>query len=291
MITDAPTPRARQRFAVRMPRSTVCVRSRGTAMSEMVLVLPLILFVLVMLLFFGRGMVRVQHALVMDRYATWRQVYASPGPAWTLEQGTDAYNQTFFGGKAQSIGRDLSDELPNDAERELSQLIGDVHPEAQIMVDEVHETLPGGLTTRFRTLHANTQKVYEPFVRPVRHAHTRLAGDWKFVNSFRDMTDRGWRDFENDPVTHAWPPENAVMGQWQPWPSHGAWWPRGLPVSLLLAVREALFDDLDTALENIQNNDNPLAAELRNVLVREPGYGGPTVLFAADDATPAQPQP
>jgi len=44
---------------------------RATAMIEMVLALPIIFVTLSLLFFVGRGVVRVQHALVMDRHDAW----------------------------------------------------------------------------------------------------------------------------------------------------------------------------------------------------------------------------
>lgn len=44
---------------------------RATAMIEMVLALPIIFITLSLLFFAGRGVVRVQHALVMDRHDAW----------------------------------------------------------------------------------------------------------------------------------------------------------------------------------------------------------------------------
>ncbi len=253
-------------------------------MTEMVLVLPLIVFVLAMMLFFGRGMVRAQHALVMDRYATWRSVYDGPGPQWMIVPGTQAYNETFFGGKASQITRWLDDEFPKDAEDEIIAVVSEAGPEAADLVNTVYEMLPGGQTTGFATEHTNTVAIYKPFEGAIRHRHTRAGNDWKFTNSFRDVEGRRWRDFRNDPrPAREFPPDDAVMGQWQPWPSHGNWWPGGLPVSILMAMREGLYDDLDQALENIQNNDNPLAGELRELFVREPGYRGATVYWVADD--------
>jgi hypothetical protein len=258
-------------------------RARGAAMTEMVLVLPLILFVLAMMIFFGRGMVRVQHALVMDRYATWRAVYNAPGPRWQLQPGTTAYNQAFFAGNAAEISRWLDDEFPKDAEEEVIVQMSQAGPDAEALILEVYNVLPGGLTTGFSTTHTNTVPIYDRFDGPVRHRHTRAGNDWKFTNSFRDIEGRSWRDFRNDPrPPRDFPPTDAAMGQWQPWLSHGVWWPGGLPVSLLLALREGLYDDLDSALERIQNNDNPLAGELRELFVREPGYGGATVYWTSE---------
>ena len=96
----------------------------AVAAIETVLVLPIILAFLIMLLYFGRGIVRLQQARVMDRYEAWRKAahvnivvaqaetdYYRDGPAGTRLgpaglQSTDntQLNQTFFGGHAASIG-------------------------------------------------------------------------------------------------------------------------------------------------------------------------------------------
>ena len=285
MTTHHDEPRARRAWRNRMHHSPLTTHhSLGAAMTETVLVLPLLVFVLAMMVFFGRGMVRAQHARVMDRYATWRAVYGAPGPQWMIETGTQPYNQTFYGSKASELVRFLGDELPRDAEEELTAVVQQQSADAGTLLSKMYEVMPGGLTTGFRTSHTNTVAIYEKFEGPVQHRHTRAGNDWKFTNSLRDFEGTSWKDFYNDPMAaRPFPPDDAVMGQWQPWPSYGNWWPGGLPVSLLLATREGLFDDLDTALENIESNGNPLAGELRQLFVREPGYRGATVHWTQDD--------
>ena len=46
-------------------------RCRGSAMTETVLVLPLIFIVLALLFFFGLAMTRLQRSSVTDRYEAW----------------------------------------------------------------------------------------------------------------------------------------------------------------------------------------------------------------------------
>ena len=90
------------------------IKIRATAMIEMVLALPIIFVTLSLLFFAGRGVVRVQHALVMDRHDAWnkaahlvtdtptdihvllrsyRQSYATlpVGPAQTNDQLDEAF--------------------------------------------------------------------------------------------------------------------------------------------------------------------------------------------------------
>lgn len=268
--------------------SPFTARRRGAAMTEMVLVLPLLVFVLAMMIFFGRGMVRAQRALVMDRYATWRTVYGAPGPQFAAQPGTTSYNETFFAGQASAIEMSLDDELPKEAEDDMLDAVADVdNGDTLAMVTEIYTLLPGGLTTRFETTHENTVAIFQPFEGPLNHRHTRAGNDWKFTNSFRDIEGVMWKDFYNDPrAPRAFAPEDAAMGEWQPWGGHVNWWPGGLPVSLLLAIRESLYDDLDSSLEKIENNNNPLARELREIFVREPGYRGATVHWTdADDSS------
>ena len=50
-------------------------------MTETVLVMPFLIVIFALLIYFGRGMVRVQHTQIMDRYEAWRQASAdAPGP-------------------------------------------------------------------------------------------------------------------------------------------------------------------------------------------------------------------
>ena len=55
-------------------------RNFGSAMTETVLSLPLILLILALLVFFGLNMQRLQRVAVVDRYEAWRQIVDAPGP-------------------------------------------------------------------------------------------------------------------------------------------------------------------------------------------------------------------
>jgi hypothetical protein len=79
-------------------------RRRGAAMSEMVLVAPVLLLVLVLLFYFGALMPRTERALMMARYETWRAAEANaPGPAGDPTSGHAHLNEAFFEGYARSL--------------------------------------------------------------------------------------------------------------------------------------------------------------------------------------------
>lgn len=260
----------------------------GSAMSEMVLVLPVLLLVFAFLLFFGRAMVQAQRARVVDRYAAWQMTHEAPGPAWQLNQSPETLqlNDAFFTGKAAQMDRFIEDDLPRDAEQYLTNAAGSLSADGEQLAEEVFGRLPGGRTVGFETRHETSVPAYQQFNKTITHRHTRMDNDWKFSNSFRDIEGTSWRDFPNSPLDKDWPPSDTVWGQWQPWPTHGNWWVGGLPVSLMTAVREALYEELDQPLTSLQVGGNVLAGQVRYMLVSQPGYGGPTIHLNDDTDTP-----
>ena len=116
------------------------MQAKGTAMSEMVLVVPFLLVVVAYVFYFGRGMVRVQRAQVMDRYEVWRQVSRTPGgPKYTEPTGRDngpQLNDTFFAGNAISVNDsgDTWQYFPDDAPLELVQQISAFSGDAAMLI-------------------------------------------------------------------------------------------------------------------------------------------------------------
>ena len=76
-------------------------------MTEMVMVSSILILIFAWLLYFGRGMMRAQHAIVMSRYEVWRSTANAPGPrpVGTIPgSGTNRqFNYTFFDGTAEDI--------------------------------------------------------------------------------------------------------------------------------------------------------------------------------------------
>ncbi len=113
-------------------------------MTEMVLVLPLLVFVLALLLLFGRAWVRVQHATVMDRYEAWRQAAHAPGPHAVDPGPNEAMNQMFFAGNADEVEYQGSRFFPPDATEDLADWAGQKNPDTREFIEMVTEHLTSG---------------------------------------------------------------------------------------------------------------------------------------------------
>lgn len=265
---------------------------RGAAMSEFVLVLPLLVVIFALLLYFGRLMVRVERASQMARYETWRNVQQAPGP-YVADPGQGVndtgsnqplMNQTFFGGKATWVRRGLNGTgFPNDPYDQMIQAAGKVGPDAQVATQALMYRPDGdlryssGRTEGFSVFYQNTLDAWnrinaisrvenpvnpETEDTPLKRRHQRIGTDWSFTNSWK----------ANDPL---WP-SNLGGGD----ANH----PRG--------VRDAFFTDFDTQLDALDGPGNPeygngggpeqptgdtLAGLVRNMYLATPGYRGPTV--------------
>ena len=235
----------------------------GTAMGEMVLVLPLLLVIVALLVFFGRGVVRVQHAQVMDRYEAWRQAAASPGPAAQAPDDNPQLNQLFFGDNAASIEYAGNDYFPGLAvDRLIDAAITRNVPDHYQLPELVEAATAGnapGRTVTFTTTHSNSVPLWERFNRPTRHRHTRIGNDWAHVN--------GW----TAPPGSA--QDNPVSGQWlggsADWRRAGPYGPNVLP-----PIRDVFFPEFDADLANV---GNPLAEAIRSMYLSQNGYSGPNV--------------
>ncbi len=222
-------------------------RRRGTAMTEMVLVCPFLILIFVLLMFFGRGMVRVQHAQVMGRYEAWRQASVNaPGPHPQVTHGHVLMNQTFFNENADGIGYDANGWFPPQAADALIEETNARSADAGALATDVANQFPRGRTVRFTVNHDQPIRMLRGFEGSVRHRHTKVAGDWRFANRWRQTS----------------------RGEWEP--ARGG-------ESMLGPLRDVFYDGFDLDLQTLQDRDNGLAAALRRMYLAEPGYRGPTV--------------
>lgn len=84
---------------------------RGTALVEMVMVLPFLAFMVGMIFFFGWAMANQQEVRVADRYLAWRNAYNSEFANQnntTIPTPAADPNQAFFNGQAVLTGSDTS---------------------------------------------------------------------------------------------------------------------------------------------------------------------------------------
>lgn len=86
-------------------------RARGTALIELVMIVPLIALIIGLTFFFGRAMVNQQHVRAAARYAAWRDLHnrsavadGESGAPNVVHVDYDHLNQTFFDGEASDPG-------------------------------------------------------------------------------------------------------------------------------------------------------------------------------------------
>ena len=228
----------------------------AAVISEMVLAMPLLVLILVLLFYFGRGMVRVQRAQVADRYQAWLEVGRGPGPG--RDGATEQLNQVFFARNAESLDIDQADQFPAESTEELVEAVGAVDADAALLAERLAAALPSGRLVRLEAVHGETVPVWRQFEGPIRHTHVRIEHEWRFVNGWR-------RDTELAP---------------QPWPSHEAWYAGGSAASILSPLRRTFFSELDDRLDEL-DPDGPAGDMIRMIVglyAADPGYAGPTIL-------------
>ena len=225
-------------------------------MGEMVLVLPLLFVILALLFYFGRGIVRVQHAQVMDRYEAWRQAAGAPGPAAGGGVGSDQLNQLFFGANADSIDYDASGWFPPQAADGLVDAAVERQAPLEYRFPELVQAAvaraDNGRTVAFATRHSNSVPLLGQFGGPIRHGHTRIGHDWAHVNGWSVTTQSA----------------GGLLGVRQ-WNRAGPYGP-----NIQAPVRDVHYPTFDADLAAV---GNPLAQAIRGIYLSQPGYGGPNV--------------
>ncbi len=229
-----------------MKKSTQHARA-GTAMTEMVLVLPFLVFILLLVMYFGKGVVRLQHAQVMDRYEAWRLADGAPGPAANVQGGSAMMNQSFFGGAAQSVSADYSSAFPTDAADEFELMASNVSTDAKNLVTEAFDDFPKGATATMTTTHNESVALWQKIDQPVKHRHVRIGNDWAYSNR--------------------WVKNNK--GEWVLQHADGTW--------ILPPARDVFYDQLDNTLENLDQGGNRIAEYMRGTYLDKPAYRGPTI--------------
>lgn len=241
---------------------------RGAAMTETVLVMPLLLVILSLVFYFGRMMVRVQHTQVMARYETWRSVIDAPGPHDDYDLGDYSdLNQTFFASNAEGLEHTTrNDAFPEEAYEELiaqasrsSEAAGDLAERLLYQPSGDTPRFSHGRSEGFRVTYTTDVPLWRELEGPIRRRHTRIGHEWHFSHNWTAGPDE-WR------------------GSAQP-PHH------------LRALRDAFLEEFDNYLDGIDgdsgeeypsdptqtNNNQVLAGFLRSLYLDEPAYRGPIV--------------
>lgn len=193
------------------PGCTTTVRHRGSAMIEAVLALPLIMLILVLLFFMGRGMVRVQRARMMDRFEAWRLVnhmyfnepdsschvtdgiwlYATEvpiGPRSSDAERNAQLNAFHYGGRATDIHTTSGlVRHPHQAATDFLDMVS-VSSSAYQFTDEIFSYLPVARTAAFATEHPQgSSDFWQRFNNQIRHGSAESEHVWAAVNGWREI--------------------------------------------------------------------------------------------------------
>lgn len=221
-------------------------RCAGTAMTETVLVAPLVLVILALLFFLGRSMTRLQRTSMVDRYEAWRQVDDAPGPRAIRDDPTNAQlNATFFGGKASRLEVNTEEGFPAAPQAWLIDAAQRSSADTGDYVRRMLDVLPSGQRVIVEAEHEAATPVDRYLAGPIRHGHLRLDGPWLFASGLN---------------------RNGPGGSWQPGP------PLITPSPI---IRDQFLRSLDDAASRLESQGNTLASLLRSLYLEPPRYAGP----------------
>lgn len=291
--------------------------ARAAAMIETVLSLVIILPVLSMTLYFGRGYMRVQRTRVMDRYEAWRasanvrtltptvesdlwqNAGVEMGPRAVAESDNRSLNDAFLGGKAESLEVTRGPGFPNDAAQDWIDNAARYSSDAENLTQEMISRFPLTRSIGFVTSYASSQgPIWGALEGPVQHGSARMEHEWRFANGWRVTTitpgaAAGW----GYPEVTQFPSDsgevlklyNSTTKRLRIVPGGGrstvierdggwvVWEPAGPRTTPLGPIREAFFTRLDDLLQADAIRGNGLAGALRRLYSTEPPYVGPAI--------------
>ncbi len=234
-------------------------RCGGVAMIETLLVLPMVLFVLALVIYFGFAMQRMQRATMMDRYESWRSAARAPGPAVDVTDTGDTRQMraTFFRGDVPTLlTAEATEFFPREPSQAWERGAGLRAVGAQRLAARYFTDLPRGRSMRFYTRHRSDVRLWERlFPGSIVHRHTVMDTQWRFVNHVIDGT--RWYD---DRIGAYRPTRDSVMPTLDPGYS----------------VREAFYSDFDRRLA-VFASSNALAEAIQNFYLLYPRYRGPHI--------------
>lgn len=236
-------------------------------MVEAVLVLPFIMFVVSLVVFFGLSMQEFQRTAMVDRYESWRGSSRAPGPATGISElsSTLQLRETFFRGKDMTLSVEPTDYFPVEAHDDWQIAASNFDDDAGRLVDEYFANFPRGRSMRFFADSNHTVALWERwFPGAIRHRHTVMDTQWRYVNKVIESENNEWY---ND--------DTGQYDQIRPVTTEDIQTP---PPTLMPSesVRETFFADFDRRLD-LLGPGNTLAQRLQEFYQASPNYWGPSV--------------
>lgn len=224
-------------------------------MIETVFTLPFIMVVVVLIMYLGWNFRRLAVLTNVDRHAVWEQVTpGSPGPDIQRVQQdmrNPRLNEAFFGFNNDNAARldewrESADGYTPESHQQLRDMQAD---ETYSYFDEFLDNNPRAIRERFVAEH---EHVIDGFAwlnladtMRNREGHSRLNGDWRYVNGIR--------------------------------PDGDDWEPAHRRVTPGDSLREVFFAEIDDGLQTYENSGNNLARAIRRFYLQYPGYRGPDI--------------
>ncbi len=258
-----------------MPNHILKNHARGTAMTEMVLVIPFVAVVLSLLLYLGGAVVRLKGAHVVDRYEAWRQVGKGPAPAASgapvppriKENSTDGeagnnqqLNALFFDKRAAELEYASERYYPEAA---LAGQVDLAYQESEVVgrlaarqlqtirdMDAQNDSMMIGRKVKFTTDFPVGGSIWSKFEKPYKHQHVRIGNTWRAAN--------GWKIYNNDMEMYT---EGGPMLVIEP------------------AVRDTFYTSFDVRMGSINGPGKRLADSIRTFYNRSYVYCGPDLRY------------
>ena len=162
-------------------------RRKGSALIEMVMVIPLLATIIGLTFFFGWTMTNQQNVRISSRYTAWRRVR-------TTEDASGAkLNDLFFDDRADNIDIDRA-RGGGDTNATLSDLVdAQTDPSAQQLADDIiWSRCSRGRSAEVAAAFPSDVGMYQRFSGQIRGYHARDGRQWRRidpVNSHREVTE------------------------------------------------------------------------------------------------------
>lgn len=231
-------------------------------MIEGLLVLPFVLFILSLVVYFGFSMERMQRQMMTDRYEAWRGASRAPGPSMDTEPGSSTRElaETFYAGDNPTVTAEATDFFPVEPNNDLGQAATALDEGAGRLWNQYFSQFPRGRSLRFFVSDNSGVPLWDRlFVGSIVHRHTVMDTDWRFFNQV--VKDNLWYDDRDGQTKNV--PEQADPP------------PADFPIlGPANAVREVFYSDFDRRLDPY-TSDNALAERLQDFYTTYPTYRGP----------------
>lgn len=158
---------------------------RGSALIEMVMVVPLLATIIGLTFFFGWAMANQQHVRVSSRYAAWRQVRAGESVSG------DELNEIFFGDRADGVDISAGDG-PDDTLKKLADAAGKYELGYPLVEDAVLNRWPKGRSDLVKADFPSDVALWQRFRGPIEGSHAREGVEWRrgevsYLDVIRDL--------------------------------------------------------------------------------------------------------